>query len=64
MPEAPPGCATSRPGRGDAFERAVAQGAVILETDVHVSRDGALVLFRDDGLERTTELIDESGLNR
>lgn len=38
-----------------AFERAVAQGAVILETDVHVSRDGALVLFHDDGLERTTD---------
>lgn len=38
-----------------AFERAVAQGAVILETDVHVTRDGALVLFHDDTLERTTD---------
>jgi len=38
-----------------AFERAVAQGAVILETDVHASRDGALVLFHDDELERTTD---------
>lgn len=38
-----------------AFERAVAQGAVILETDVHASRDGALVLFHDDTLERTTD---------
>lgn len=38
-----------------AFERAVAQGAVILETDVHATRDGALVLFHDDTLERTTD---------
>lgn len=38
-----------------AFERAVAQGAVILETDVHLTRDGALVLFHDDTLERTTD---------
>lgn len=38
-----------------SFERAVAQGAVILETDVHRTRDGALVLFHDDTLERTTD---------
>jgi glycerophosphoryl diester phosphodiesterase len=37
-----------------AFERALAQGAVILESDVHRTRDGALVLFHDDLLERTT----------
>jgi glycerophosphoryl diester phosphodiesterase len=38
-----------------AFERAVAQGAVILESDVHRTRDGALVLIHDDRLERTTD---------
>jgi glycerophosphoryl diester phosphodiesterase len=38
----------------EAFERAVAQGAAILETDVHVTRDGNLVLIHDDVLERTT----------
>ena len=32
-----------------SFERAAAQGAVILESDVHVSRDGALVLMRTEG---------------
>jgi glycerophosphoryl diester phosphodiesterase len=38
-----------------AFERAVAQGAVVLESDVHATRDGALVLIHDDDLERTTD---------
>jgi glycerophosphoryl diester phosphodiesterase len=38
-----------------AFERAVAQGAVILESDVHATRDAALVLIHDDVLERTTD---------
>jgi glycerophosphoryl diester phosphodiesterase len=38
-----------------AFERAVAQGAAILESDVHRTRDGALVLIHDDLLERTTD---------
>jgi glycerophosphoryl diester phosphodiesterase len=38
-----------------AFERAVAEGAAILESDVHVTRDGALVLIHDDRLERTTD---------
>jgi len=38
-----------------AFERAVAQGAEILETDLHRTRDGALVLIHDDLLERTTD---------
>jgi glycerophosphoryl diester phosphodiesterase len=38
-----------------AFERALAQGAAILETDVHVTRDGALVLIHDDELGRTTD---------
>jgi glycerophosphoryl diester phosphodiesterase len=39
----------------ESFERAVSQGAVILESDVHVTRDGALVLIHDDVLERTTD---------
>jgi glycerophosphoryl diester phosphodiesterase len=37
-----------------AFGLAATQGAVILETDVHISRDGALVLIHDEVLERTT----------
>jgi glycerophosphoryl diester phosphodiesterase len=37
-----------------SFGLAVTQGAVILETDVHVTRDGALVLIHDEVLERTT----------
>jgi glycerophosphoryl diester phosphodiesterase len=37
-----------------AFGLAVTHGAVILETDVHISRDGALVLIHDEVLERTT----------
>ena len=38
-----------------AFERAVAQGAMVLETDVHISRDGVVVLSHDPDLARTTE---------
>ena len=38
-----------------AFERAAADGAVILESDVHRTRDGAFVLIHDDLLERTTD---------
>jgi glycerophosphoryl diester phosphodiesterase len=37
-----------------SFERALARGAAILESDVHISRDGVLVLIHDDVLERTT----------
>jgi glycerophosphoryl diester phosphodiesterase len=37
-----------------SFGYAVADGVAILETDVHITRDGALVLFHDDLLERTT----------
>lgn len=37
-----------------AFERAVAMGAVEVETDVCFTKDGALLLFHDDTLERTT----------
>lgn len=38
-----------------AFGRAVADGAAILESDVHRTRDGVLVLIHDDLLERTTD---------
>lgn len=38
-----------------SFGLAVTQGARILESDVHLSRDGALVLIHDDVLERTTD---------
>lgn len=38
-----------------AFERAVAMGAAEVETDVAFTRDGALLLFHDFTLERTTD---------
>lgn len=38
-----------------AFERALSQGAVMLETDVHLSRDGEVVLSHDPQVDRTTE---------
>ena len=38
-----------------AFERAVALGYQWLETDVHVSRDGVVVAFHDDRLDRVTD---------
>ncbi|MFO0566997.1 MAG: glycerophosphodiester phosphodiesterase [Polyangiaceae bacterium] len=37
-----------------ALEGAIALGFTHLETDVHVTRDGVLVVFHDDRLERTT----------
>ncbi|MBW2242505.1 MAG: glycerophosphodiester phosphodiesterase [Deltaproteobacteria bacterium] len=37
-----------------AFERAVHQGVAALETDVHLTRDGEVVIFHDALLERTT----------
>jgi len=37
-----------------AFERAVAMGASEVETDVAFTKDGRLLLFHDDTLERTT----------
>ena len=38
-----------------AFERALEHGAVILETDVHRTRDGAVVVYHDDVVDRTTD---------
>jgi glycerophosphoryl diester phosphodiesterase len=38
-----------------AFERALSQGAVMLETDAHLSRDGEVVLSHDPHVDRTTE---------
>ncbi len=38
-----------------SFERALAEGAQILESDVHATRDGAIVLMHDDRVERTTD---------
>lgn len=36
----------------EAFERAVQLGADVMETDVHLTRDGRLVLAHDEGFGR------------
>lgn len=38
-----------------AFEGAYALGVRFMETDLHLSRDGHLVVFHDESLERTTD---------
>ncbi len=38
-----------------SFERALARGASILETDLRISRDGVAVMFHDATVDRTTE---------
>jgi glycerophosphoryl diester phosphodiesterase len=38
-----------------SFDRALADGAVILESDLHLTRDGVPVLIHDDRLERCTD---------
>jgi glycerophosphoryl diester phosphodiesterase len=49
------GCAGEAPENTiPAFERAIAQGADILETDVHLSRDGIPVLIHDEIVDRVT----------
>lgn len=40
-----------------AFRLAAEAGADMIETDVHLTRDGALVLIHDDDLARTTDCI-------
>jgi glycerophosphoryl diester phosphodiesterase len=50
------GCAGEQPENTLAsFERALAQGAAILESDVHLTRDGHPVLIHDDEVGRCTE---------
>jgi glycerophosphoryl diester phosphodiesterase len=39
----------------ESFARGLAAGAAILESDVHLSRDGVPVLIHDDGVGRVTE---------
>jgi glycerophosphoryl diester phosphodiesterase len=38
-----------------AFERAVALGVDVLEMDLHITADGALVLIHDETVDRTTD---------
>lgn len=38
-----------------AFERALVHGASILETDVHATRDGVVVVYHDAAVDRTTD---------
>lgn len=38
-----------------AFQRAITEGADILETDLHLSRDGVFVCIHDDTVDRTTD---------
>jgi len=38
-----------------AFEEAIAQGADMIETDLHLSRDGVIVIHHDAALERLGE---------
>src|SRR3954449_6864863 len=40
-----------------AFEHAVALGYTYLETDVHASRDGVLLAFHDEVLDRVTSVV-------
>ena len=37
-----------------AFEKAIEAGADMIETDIHLTKDGYLVLIHDDNVDRTT----------
>ena len=50
------GCAGEAPENTlPSFERALALGAAILETDVHLTRDGVPVLMHDDRIDRVSD---------
>ena len=50
------GCAGEAPENTLAsFERALADGAAVLETDVHITRDGEPVLIHDDEVDRISD---------
>src|SRR5262245_47292975 len=50
------GCAGEVPENTLAsFERGVADGAVVIETDVHLTRDGVPVLVHDPEVARVTD---------
>ena len=50
------GCAGEVPENTIAsFARAVADRAVVIETDVHLTRDGVPVLIHDDDVERISD---------
>jgi len=50
------GCAGEVPENTLAsFERALADGAVVIETDVHLTRDGVPVLIHDDDVARVSD---------
>ncbi len=38
-----------------SFERGLADGAAILESDVHLTRDGVVVMLHDEHVDRTTD---------
>src|SRR5262245_32340017 len=50
------GCAGEVPENTlESFARALADGAAVLESDVHLTRDGVPVLIHDDDVARTTD---------
>jgi len=50
------GCAGEAPENTlPAFERALAQGARVLESDIHLTRDGVAVLIHDPTVDRVTD---------